>query len=71
MLGAALNNTNYENIDGVVVSSLSTFGVRLFKTAAFDCSRSGSASTPFDSLFFSFGGFDIGNGLLNHRRHVP
>jgi hypothetical protein len=40
--------------------------VRLFKTAVFDCSTSGSASTPFgDRLFFL--DFGIGGGLL-HRR---
>jgi hypothetical protein len=41
--------------------------VREFRTADFDCSKSGSARTRFGDFFFFFD-FDIGGGLLDRRR---
>jgi hypothetical protein len=42
------------------------FDVRLFRTAALECSRSGSARTRLGGRFF-LRGFDMGDGLLDRR----
>jgi hypothetical protein len=44
--------------------------VRLFNTALFACSKSGSARIRFGDFFFRDFDFGIGDGLL-HRRQQP
>ena len=44
--------------------------VRLFRTAAFDSSRSGSAGTRV-GVRFLFRGFDMGDGLLERQPRCP